>query len=301
MNNLETFKKRFAKHVKDLQNQITAAMQEIDGDLKLREDSWTRKDFVGNPGGGGITKAFTGGVFENAGVNTSEVFGKIDPEFAARLQGKSDELWATGISLILHPVNPKIPTVHANFRMIQQGAKHWFGGGMDLTPFFPIEEDFIYFHQVLKEACDPYDCYEWMKKECDQYFVNHHRDGEMRGIGGIFYDHQNSGNLEEDFEKYVNISNHFIKSYFPIVKKRLSEKWTADDEQFQLWRRGRYVEFNLLHDRGTLFGLKTKGRVDSILISLPARCRFEYGFQAPAGSPYQKMMEYYWPQDWINK
>lgn len=293
---LEQKKREFSTHVKNLQNQITERMKVIDSSLQITEDIWERVDHDGNPGGGGITRAFQGDIFENAGVNTSEIHGAINPDFAKQLKGGSKELWAAGISLILHPRNPKMPTVHANFRMIHQGDTFWFGGGADLTPFYPNEEDFKYFHGVWKEAAG--EDYAWMKKECDEYFVNKHRGGEMRGIGGIFYDHYNSGNLEADFEKFIALSNRFIDSYFPIAEKRVNEAFTEEDEDFLLHRRGRYVEFNLLHDRGTLFGLKTNGRTDSILISLPARCKFTYKFAPKAGSPHEKMMEYYRPKDW---
>lgn len=293
---------QFHQHVKKLQDQITKALQSADAELSLTEDLWTRTDVKGQPGGGGITRAFTGPVIENAGVNTSEVFGAIDPEFARRLGGTNDEMWAAGISLIIHPRNPRVPTVHANFRMICAGEKFWFGGGADLTPFYPHEEDFRYFHQTWKKACAPYGEYERMKKECDQYFVNAHRksDGlaEMRGIGGIFFDHYNTGDTLKDMNMVMDLSNHFIDSYFPIVEKRKNEIYTTADEDFQLHRRGRYVEFNLLHDRGTMFGLKTNGRTDSILISLPARAKFTYRYAPPKGSVHEKMMSYYFPQVW---
>jgi coproporphyrinogen III oxidase len=295
---LEKIKQDFAKHVINLQNQITQEMQRLDSELHLNEDKWERTDYSKNKGGGGITRAFSGQLFENAGVNTSEVFGAIDPEFAKKLGGTGNEMWATGISLIIHPRNPKIPTVHANFRMIQHGDKYWFGGGADLTPFYPFPEDFKYFHQVWKDACKPYNCYPEMKKTCDDYFNNAHRGIEMRGVGGIFFDHMNSGNLEKDFEMVKDLSTYFIKSYFPIVEKRLTETYTAEDEDFQLHRRGRYVEFNLLHDRGTLFGLKTNGRVDSILISLPARCKFSYQYKPKSGTPHEEMWKYYTPREW---
>ncbi len=295
---LTDLKQQFHNHVKNLQDQITQEMRKIDSSLQLTEDIWERKDHAGNAGGGGITRAFEGEIFENAGVNTSCVFGKIDPKFATQLQGTGDEMWAAGISLILHPKNPKVPTVHANFRMIHQGDKFWFGGGADLTPFYPHEEDFHYFHQVWKDACAPYGHYEKMKKTCDEYFNNAHRGVEMRGIGGIFFDHFNTGNIEADFKMVTDLSNHFIKSYFPIVIKRMNEAYTTDDEDFQLHRRGRYVEFNLLHDRGTLFGLRTNGRVDSILISLPARCKYSYKYRPKTGSAHEKMWEYYTPREW---
>jgi coproporphyrinogen III oxidase len=296
---IEDLKERFKEHVIDLQNQITERMKLLDVNIELTQDNWERLDFADQPGGGGITRAFEGNLFENAGVNTSVVFGKINPEFAKKLNGDADELWATGISLIIHPFSPKIPTVHANFRMIQKGDKVWFGGGADLTPFYPFEEDFEYFHGVWKKACAPYNCYAEMKKTCDEYFVNYHRDNEMRGIGGIFFDHLNSGDLEKDFNMVVDLSNHFIESYFPIVDKRKDEDYDTDDVDFQMHRHGRYVEFNLLHDRGTHFGLKTKGRTDSILISLPKRCMFTYKYAPKEGSPQAKMNEYYYPRDWV--
>lgn len=292
---LEIKKSEFHQHVLNLQQEITKAMQDIDAHLELIEDPWERTDFQGAPGGGGKTRAFKGEIFENAGVNTSLVYGHIDPEFAKKLGGTGNVMWAAGISLIIHPKNPKVPTVHANFRMIQAGERFWFGGGADLTPFYPHKEDFDYFHGIWKAACAPYGRYETMKAECDRYFVNTHRDAEMRGVGGIFFDHFNSGDLDADFKMVIDLSKHFIKSYFPIVEKRMNESYTDEDEDFQLHRRGRYVEFNLLHDRGTMFGLKTNGRTDSILISLPARAKFSYKYMPKAGSPHEEMMKYYKP------
>lgn len=295
---IDDLKQKFANHVQDLQEQISKKMFELDSNLELEEDIWQRKDFEENPGGGGKTRAFTGEVFENAGVNYSQVFGAINPDFASKLQGDGNKLWASGISLIIHPTNPRVPTVHANFRMIEQGGKVWFGGGADLTPYYPHVEDFEYFHRTWKKACEPYGHYEEWKQWCDKYFNNHHRGIEMRGIGGIFYDHFNSGDLNKDFDMVVDLSNHFIDSYFPIVEKRMNEDYTEDDIDFQLHRRGRYVEFNLLHDRGTMFGLKTKGRVDSILISLPARCKYSYKYAPRPGSAHEKMMKFYTPRQW---
>jgi coproporphyrinogen III oxidase len=290
-------KEKFHQHVKSLQDKITQEMMALDKDLSFNQDEWQRKDHAGSFGGGGITRAFTGNLFENAGVNTSCVYGKIDPQFAKQLSGSGDEMWAAGISLIVHPKNPKVPTVHANFRMIHQGDKFWFGGGADLTPYYPYEEDFIHFHGVWKNVLKEH--YPQMKQTCDEYFNNHHRGLEMRGIGGFFYDHYNSGNIETDMDHVFSWSNHFIESYFPIVKKRMNETWSPEDEDFMLYRRGRYVEFNLLHDRGTLFGLKTNGRVDSILISLPARCKFGYQYAPPKNSPQEKMWSYYTPRQWV--
>lgn len=293
---LEQLKNTFHQHVRILQDQITQEMRKLDPELTMIEDLWQRQDHAGNPGGGGATRAFKGKLFENAGVNTSCVFGKIDPQFAMALQGSGDEMWAAGISLIIHPSNPRVPTVHANFRMIHQGDKFWFGGGADLTPYYPYEDDFHYFHGVWRKATG--DKYDTMKKTCDDYFNNGHRGIEMRGIGGIFFDHYNTGDTEADEKLVKHFSEHFIESYFPIVKKRMTENWTEEDEDFMLHRRGRYVEFNLLHDRGTMFGLKTNGRTDSILISLPARCKFSYQYKPLPGSPHEKMWSYYTPHAW---
>lgn len=293
---LEDLKDRFHGHVKKLQEQISQELFKLDPDLVMIEDLWQRQDHAGVAGGGGITRAFQGKLFENAGVNTSCVFGKIDPQFAKNLQGSGDEMWAAGISLIIHPRNPRVPTVHANFRMIHHGDKFWFGGGADLTPFYPYEEDFSAFHSVWKKAAGPQ--YDSMKKTCDEYFNNSHRGLEMRGIGGIFFDHYNTGKTLDDMNLVTHLSNHFIESYFPIVASRMSENWTEEDEDFMLHRRGRYVEFNLIHDRGTLFGLKTNGRVDSILISLPGRCKYTYQYKPKPGSVHEKMWSYYTPHAW---
>jgi len=209
-------------------------------------------------------------------------------------------MWASGLSLIIHPRNPRVPTVHANFRFIQAGDKYWFGGGADLTPYYPHVEDFVYFHQTWKDVCTPFNCYEQMKDQCDQYFVNFHRNNEMRGIGGIFFDHHNTGELEKDYQMVISLGEEFIASYFPIVDKRKNESFNEQDEDFMLHRRGRYVEFNLLHDRGTKFGLETKGRTDSILISLPGRCKFTYQYRPDKGSPHEEMNRYYSPKNWLD-
>jgi coproporphyrinogen III oxidase len=299
---LEKKKEEFHQYVMGLQNEITKAIQEIDPQIEIIEDPWNRLDHEGNPGGGGITRAFMGSVIENAGVNTSKVFGAIDPQFAKQLGSTDNTMWAAGISLIIHPRNPRVPTVHANFRMISAGDKFWFGGGADLTPYYPHKEDFDFFHNTWEKACAPFNCYEEMKKVCDKYFVNTHRKNEsgkaeMRGVSGIFFDHMNSGDLVADYNKVIDLSRAFIPSYFPIVKKRMNEAFTPDDEDFQLHRRGRYVEFNLLHDRGTMFGLKTNGRTDSILISLPARAKFTYKYKPKAGSVHEEMMKFYYADE----
>ena len=302
---MEQLKKSFTEHVQALQVEIIDKMRQIDPNLVVNEDEWSRKDRAGNPGGGGKTCSLSGSVFENAGVNTSIVYGEMDPKFGRQILRETNhegderqyKMWASGISLILHPYNPRVPTVHANFRMIQVNDKFWFGGGADLTPYYPNIEDFSFFHQVWKMASA--DDYPKWKKTCDEYFVNHHRSGEMRGVGGIFFDHYNSGDTKTDFEKIVHVSKHFNESYFPIVERRHNETYSEEDVDFQLHRRGRYVEFNLLHDRGTTFGLKTNGRTDSILISLPGRCKFSYAYQPKKDSIHEKMMENYFPKNWV--
>ncbi len=296
--NLAEEKTLFHHMVMALQDEITNSMKELDPELEMTEDLWTRSDFDQNPGGGGRTRAFRGKVFENAGVNTSQIYGTIDPKFSQTLGSDKNELWAAGISLIIHPYNPRVPTVHANFRMIHSGSYLWFGGGVDLTPFYPHVEDFQYFHSLWKKTITPFGTYERMKKDCDVYFTNHHRGTEMRGIGGFFYDHFNTLDFEKDKSFVQAVSSQFINSYFPIVKKRMHEAFDHEDLEFQEHRHGRYVEFNLLHDRGTLFGLKTNGRTDSILISLPHRCKFTYQYAPKPGSVHEQMMGYYQPKEW---
>jgi len=297
---MRRLKDDFHDLVVELQDKILGQLKIYDPKGEIVGDDWERKDFQGNEGGGGITRVFRGEVFESAGVNTSLVHGEVAPEFAKKLGSEDPNLWACGISLIIHPKNPKVPTVHANFRMIEMGDKIWFGGGADLTPYFPYEEDFVHFHKVWENSLVPYGLYDKFKDECDKYFVNHHRDDEMRGIGGFFFDHFNTGDLRRDYNFVQDVSAKFIESYFPIVERRFKETWNEQDEDFQLHRRGRYVEFNLLHDRGTAFGLQSNGRTESILVSLPARCKFSYKYAPKKGTPGEKMMGYYKPMDWLN-
>ncbi|MCY4523478.1 MAG: oxygen-dependent coproporphyrinogen oxidase [Halobacteriovoraceae bacterium] len=297
---LDSLKNRFYTKVRQIQDNVADEIGKIDPSVKLIRDAWKRDDFKGNDGGGGLTLVFQGDVIENAGVNTSLVFGEVNPEFARNLKGKTSCIWASGVSIIIHPRSPRIPTVHANFRMINQGEETWFGGGADLTPYYPHLEDFRYFHQVWFKACKPWNTYSWMKKNCDRYFVNHHRKEEMRGIGGIFFDHYNTGDLIGDFEMVSHLADHFGPSYFPIAHKRKDESYSQTEEEFQLYRRGRYVEFNLLHDRGTHFGIKSGGRIESIFVSLPPRCNFNYGYTPPASHPISKMNSLYRPCDWAD-
>ena len=294
----EDIKKKFEQHCKNFQERLVIELKNHDPKLSVVEDIWERCDVRGEPGGGGRTLALNGEIFEGGGVNTSTVWGAIDPQFAKTLKAGVPSIWATGVSIIIHPKSPRIPTIHGNFRLIENGSALWFGGGVDLTPYYPYPEDFSSFHQIWKDALAPYGLYEEMKESCDQYFVNHHRNGEMRGIGGIFFDHFYSGDLTRDFHMVAQLSDQFIPSYFSIVERRKSESYDERDEDFQLHRRGRYVEFNLLHDRGTLFGLRTNGRVDSILISLPPRCRYSYCYQPASGSLHEEMLSYYYPRKW---
>lgn len=295
-------KKDFHSYVTTLQKTIIAELSSLDPTLKITHDQWTRNDHLGNDGGGGLTVVLEGDLIENAGVNTSLVYGEIDPQFASTLRGSGQSLWATGLSLIIHPRNPHIPTVHANFRFIHQGDAYWFGGGSDLTPYYPHKEDFRYFHTTWKKACQDPLIYQQFKKNCDQYFVNHHRiyqnEPEMRGVGGIFFDHFGGQDLKKDLSFVKRLGDHFLESYLPLVEKRKNEPYGPETEKFQLFRRGRYVEFNLLHDRGTLFGLKTKGRTESILVSLPQRCTYHYQPPFTPGSPEEEMMGLYRPLDW---
>lgn len=293
--------RQFADHVWDLQDRICEALAKVDPGLLIAEDTYERLDFKGHPGGGGRTRALRGEIFEGGGVNVSEVWGALDSAFAEQLGGQADDrLWAAGISLILHPVNPRVPTVHMNFRMITLGEQAWFGGGADLTPYYPHGEDFRHFHGVWRDATESLGTYASWKAWCDEYFVNHHRDGEMRGVGGIFFDRWRDGELEADAMAVMALSEHFVPSYLPLVRSRMEEAWDEDDKAFMLHRRGRYVEFNLLHDRGTTFGLRTGGRTDSILVSLPPRVRFDYRWAPAEGTPHALMNSWYRPIDWVS-
>jgi len=244
-----------------------------------------------------------GRVFEKAGVNFSEVNGKLAPEFAAQIPGEGSEFTATGISLVLHPLSPLIPTVHANFRYLTKGNRSWFGGGADLTPYYAYREDIIHFHRTWKDACQghppPVD-YMRFKNWCDEYFYLPHR-GEPRGVGGIFFDYL-EGDWATLFRFVQDCGNAFLKAYEPIVRRRMELAFTESQRHFQQFRRGRYVEFNLLYDRGTVFGLKTGGRVESILMSLPPVARWEYDYRPEPGSREADLYENYLkPRDWASE
>src|SRR5262245_30384810 len=289
---------RAATYFRQLQHEICLALEQMDGVARFREDLWQRPG-----GGGGQTRVLTdGGVFEKAGVNFSDVFGEFPQEFAAQIPGEGRAFTATGISLVLHPHNPFVPTVHANFRFLTKGGKQWFGGGSDLTPYYPFREDVIHFHHTWKAVCarhgPPVD-YARFKKWCDEYFFLHHR-AEPRGVGGIFFDY-----LEGDFDSLLafvqGCGNAFASAYLPIVRRRKDLRYGEEQRAFQEYRRGRYVEFNLLYDRGTLFGLKTSGRVESILMSLPPAVRWLYDYRPAPGTREAELYEYLKPRDWADE
>src|SRR5215470_6229155 len=257
---------RAATHFQELQDRISVALEALDGRARFREDSWTRPG-----GGGGRSRVIEdGALFEKAGVNFSDVHGELSEEVARTMPGDGRAFRATGISLVLHPASPMIPTVHANFRCFQRPGAAWFGGGADLTPYYPRREDVVHFHATLKAACDRHDpsFYPRFKKQCDEYFYLPHR-GETRGVGGLFFDYL-QGDLEAHFAFVRDLGDAFLPSYGPIAERRRNEPFGEREREFQLIRRGRYVEFNLIYDRGTIFGLRTGGRIESILMSLPA-------------------------------
>jgi coproporphyrinogen III oxidase len=293
-----SFHHRVAAYFQDLQDRICAALEELDG-TRFREDRWDRPG-----GGGGRSRVLAeGGVFEKAGVNFSDVHGEFSEEFARQVPGEGRQFTACGISLVLHPRSPLVPTVHANFRLLTKGDKQWFGGGADLTPYYPWREDVIGFHRVWRDVCArhaPRIDYARLKKWCDEYFYLPHR-GEARGVGGIFFDYL-EGDLEALFAFVRDGGDHFLESYLPIARHRKDEPYTAEQRAFQEYRRGRYAEFNLIYDRGTLFGLKTGGRTESILMSLPPVARWVYDYRPIPGSREAELTEYWLqPRDWADE
>jgi coproporphyrinogen III oxidase len=290
---------RAAAYFRELQDRITSALEAADGQARFREDSWARSG-----GGGGRTRVIAdGALFEKGGVNFSDVHGELRPEMERALPGEGARFRATGVSLVLHPKNPRVPTVHANVRHIQRGSAGWFGGGTDLTPYYVVAEDAAHFHRTLKGACDTHDpsFHRRFKRWCDDYFFLPHRN-EPRGVGGIFYDYLGAGaektagqaapeppspreaDEEAMFAFTRAVGDAILPAYLPIVERRRDEPFGERERRWQLLRRGRYVEFNLLYDRGTVFGLKTDGRVESILMSLPPETRWEYAFAPAPGS-----------------
>ena len=288
----------------ELQERICASLAEVDGAEAFAEDSWERAG-----GGGGRTRVLReGAVFEQAGVNFSHVFGDSLPPSATaarpELSGRSFE--ALGVSLVIHPRNPHVPTSHANVRFFQAekpGAQPvwWFGGGYDLTPYYPQVEDVVHWHRVAHATCKPYgrEVYPRFKRWGDEYFYLRHR-GEARGVGGLFFDDLNEWGFDRSFDFMCSVGNSYLDAYLPIVERRRNESWDERQREFQLYRRGRYVEFNLVYDRGTLFGLQSGGRTESILMSLPPLVSWQYDYQPTPGSAEARLTEEFLkPRDWL--
>ncbi|MBW8879253.1 MAG: oxygen-dependent coproporphyrinogen oxidase [Acidobacteria bacterium] len=286
-----------------LQDRITAAVEVEDGAERFREDIWERPE-----GGGGRSRVLAGGaVFEQAGVGFSHVFGPGLPPSATLhrpdLAGRGFQ--ALGVSLVFHPQNPYVPTTHMNIRFFiaekeGEAPVWWFGGGFDLTPYYGFEEDAVHWHRVAREACTPFgpEVYPRYKKQCDEYFFLRHRQ-EPRGIGGIFFDDLNEWGFERCFELQRSVGDHLLAAYLPIVRRRKDTPYGERERDFQLYRRGRYVEFNLVWDRGTLFGLQSGGRTESILMSLPPLVRWRYDWHPEPGTPEARLYEEFLrPRDW---
>lgn len=291
------------KFLLTLQDNICNKLQTEDGGGSFIEDEWQREE-----GGGGRSRVLrNGNIIEQGGVNFSHVFGTQMPASAtaARPELAGRRFQAMGVSLVIHPHNPYIPTSHANVRFFiaeKEGEAPiwWFGGGFDLTPSYIFEEDAVHWHRVSHELCAPFgsDVYPKYKKWCDDYFYLKHRD-ETRGVGGLFFDDLNQWGFDKSFEFMQAVGNGYIEAYLPIVQKRKNTPYTEQQRQFQLYRRGRYVEFNLVYDRGTLFGLQTGGRTESILMSMPPLTRWEYNYHPEAGTEEAKLYEYLKPINWL--
>jgi coproporphyrinogen III oxidase len=287
-----------------LQDSICTALEEEDGGCQFQEDNWQREQ-----GGGGRTRVLTNGtVFEQAGINFSHVHGDNLPAAASahRPELTGRHFQAMGVSLVIHPHNPYVPTSHANVRFFlaeKEGEEPiwWFGGGFDLTPYYPFREDVVHWHDTAKAACAPFgeDIYPRYKKWCDEYFFLKHRN-ETRGVGGLFFDDLNEWGFEKSFAFMQSVGNHYVTAYRPIVNKRKGMAFTERERDFQLYRRGRYVEFNLVFDRGTLFGLQTGGRTESILMSLPPLVKWRYNWSPEKGTPEAELYDTYLkPQEWL--
>lgn len=299
---------RVKKYLLELQDSICRGLETEDGSGRFEEDLWERK-----AGGGGRTRVLEqGDVFEQAGVNFSHVFGNRLPPSAtaARPELEGRDFQALGISLVIHPRNPHVPTSHANVRFFianKPGAGNdeddsvwWFGGGYDLTPYYPNIEDVVHWHQTVKDTCQPFgdDVYPRYKQWCDDYFYLKHRN-ETRGVGGLFFDDLNEWDFERCFDFMQTIGNSYLPAYLPIVKRRKQTEYNERERAFQLYRRGRYVEFNLVYDRGTLFGLQSGGRTESILMSLPPLVSWRYNYQPKTGSAEAELDNYLKPRDWL--
>ncbi len=300
-------KETFTNHIHTLQDKICTALEKLDGKTKFKEDHWDRPG-----GGGGRSRVIANGnVFEKGGVSTSIVHGKMPETLKKNMDTDGENFFACGISLVLHPENPFVPTVHANYRYFEMYDANkkkidgWFGGGTDLTPYYLFEEDAQHFHQNQKTFADKHgeELYPIYKKQCDKYFWNHHRN-EARGIGGTFFDYlkPTEERTAEDWMAFdMDMSESFLPGYLPIVEKRMNTVWEDEHRYWQELRRGRYVEFNLVHDRGTLFGLKTNGRTESILMSLPPRVRWDYNVEPTAGTEEDKLVEVLKkPKNWVD-
>jgi len=300
---METQTTAIRAYLLDLQDRICAAVEAEDGVARFAEDSWERPE-----GGGGRSRVLSeGAVFEQAGVGFSHVFGPGLPASATAqrpdLAGRSFQ--ALGVSLVFHPRNPYVPTTHMNVRFFlaeKEGADPvwWFGGGFDLTPYYGFEEDAVHFHRTARAACEPFgpEVYPRYKRWCDEYFFLRHR-GEPRGIGGLFFDDLHEGGFDRCFAFQRAVGDHFLPAYLPILRRRKDTPYGERERDFQLYRRGRYVEFNLVWDRGTLFGLQSGGRTESILMSLPPLVRWRYGWQPEPGTPEARLYEdFLRPRDW---
>jgi len=295
-------------YLTDLQERICAAIETADGGARFHEDTWTRPPGNTALSGGGRTLVLReGAVFEQAGIGFSDVSGaSLPPSASAQRPELAGAAWrAVGVSLVFHPRNPRLPTTHANvrhFRAERDGETiaWWFGGGFDLTPFYPVDEDILHWHHTARALCEPFggeERYQAHKRWCDEYFFLKHRN-ETRGIGGLFFDDL-SGDFATEFAYLRAVGDGFLNAYLPIVERRKHDIYGEREREFQLYRRGRYVEFNLVYDRGTLFGLQSGGRAESILMSMPPRVRFEYGYTPKAGSEEARLMEYLEPRDWL--
>jgi coproporphyrinogen III oxidase len=296
-------------YLRGLQDRICLALEQADGTAKFASDQWQRAE-----GGGGDTRVLRdGAVFEQAGVNFSHVAGaKLPASATAQRPELADAQWmATGVSLVIHPWNPYVPTTHANVRFfsaIKEGASGktqawWFGGGFDLTPYYPFDEDVLHWHRTAQQACAGFgsDVYAKHKAWCDRYFFLKHRN-ETRGIGGLFFDDLNEWGFEHCFAYQRSVGDHFLDAYLPIVARRKDHPHGERERQFQLYRRGRYVEFNLVYDRGTSFGLQSGGRTESILMSLPPLVRWQYNWQPEPGSPEARLYtDFLRPRDWLRE
>ncbi len=292
-------------YLRGLHDRITTAVEGIDS-ARFRRDVWQRPE-----GGGGESRVLSdGSVFERAGVSVSHVFGDKMPQSASTLRPEivGAPFEAMGLSLVFHPRNPYAPTTHCNVRFLLVSPSNappvwWFGGGFDLTPYYPFDEDVLHWHRTAQAACAPFgaDRYAAYKDWCDRYFFLPHRN-ETRGVGGIFFDDLNQGGFAHSFGFMRSVGDHFLTAYLPILNRRTTHPWGDRERDFQLYRRGRYVEFNLVYDRGTLFGLQSRGRTESILMSMPPRVRWEYDWQPVPGSPEARLYsDFLQPRDYLNE